>query len=144
MVETSSHFPTHRGDNWWAGLVDPLKQFSARVADYFAPDSEAAGAEKYYEIHVELPGVEQEDIEISVHDDTLMVRGEKKFERTEEGKTYFFSERTYGRFQRSFRLPADADDEKISASHRNGVLTIKIAKADKKAPGGRKISISQG
>lgn len=143
MVETSGRTPTHYGDNWWAGFFDPLRHLAARVADYFAPSSEAAADKDAYEITVELPGVAEKDIDITIDQGSLLVSGEKHFERTTEGKTYFFSERSYGRFQRSFRLPSDADQSKIDASYRDGVLTIKIAK---KEPGSsaRTIQIRKG
>lgn len=128
MVETSGRTPTHYGDNWWAGFFDPLRGIASRVADFFAPSAEAAGSESAYEINIELPGVAEADIHIEVDHGTLMVSGEKAFERTEEGKTYFFSERSYGRFQRSFRLPTDADQDKIDATYKDGVLGVRIAK----------------
>jgi len=95
----------------------------------------------YYEINVELPGVKPEDVDVSVHDNNLMVRGEKKTERREEGRTFFFSELEYGAFQRTFRLPADADSDKIDAAFSDGVLNLRIAKADASQPAGKKISI---
>ena len=85
-----------------------------RIADWFAPRAEATASNAHYEITMELPGVAQDDIEVSLHDGVLTVKGEKRSERKEEGEGYFFSEREYGRFQRTFRLPADArgDDSK--------------------------------
>ena len=64
------------------------------------------------------------------------MRGDKHSERTEEGRTFFFAERSYGAFQRSFRLPEDANTEKITAENKDGVLKLRIAKtapADEKA-----------
>jgi len=144
MVENTSRVPLHRGDTWWNGLMDPLRQISSRVADFFSPEAEASAGADYYEIHVELPGVPREDIDVSVTGNSLTVTGEKKFEKVEESKTYYFSERTYGRFQRSFRLPADADGDKIYASHKDGVLTVKIGKRLPSETGGKKIEIGQG
>ena len=90
-----------------------------------------------------MPGVKAEDVEVSVHDNSLMVRGEKKFEREETGRTFFFSEVEYGSFQRTFRLPADAEGDKIDAEFKDGVLRLRIAKADASKPAGRKISVRQ-
>jgi HSP20 family protein len=96
--------------------------------------------EDYYEINVELPGVKAEDVDVSVHDNSLTVCGEKRFEREETGRTFFFSEREYGAFQQTFRLPLDAKSDKIDAEFRDGVLSLKIAKkassqtAEKKIP----------
>lgn len=132
-----------RTAGWWPGLYDPLRNLGQRVADWFAPRSEASAMEDFYEINVELPGVKTDDVDVSVHDNNLMVRGEKKSERQESGRTYFFSELEYGSFQRSFRLPADADSDKIDASFKDGVLNLRVAKMDTAKPAGKKISVRQ-
>lgn len=127
----------------WPNLYDPLRNIGQRVANWFAPRSEASALKDYYEIDVELPGVKAEDVEVSVHDGSLMVRGEKKFEREETGRTFFFSEVEYGSFQRTFRLPADTASDKIDADFKDGVLRLRIAKADNSKPSGRKIPVRQ-
>lgn len=137
MVESPS--PTSR----WPNLYDPLRNLGQRVADWFAPRSEASALKDYYEIDVELPGVKAEDAEVEIHDNNLIVRGEKKFEREETGRTFFFSEVEYGSFQRTFRLPADAATNKIDAEFKDGVLHLKIAKVKASKPSGRTISIRQ-
>ena len=141
MVETSGRAPSQFGDIWASGVLDPLRTLTSKVADFFAPAAEASGATEHYEVDVELPGVAESDINIAVDHNVLMITGEKKHERKEEGRTFFFSERSYGRFQRSFRLPGDADQDKIDATHKDGVLTIRIAKTRPSKPGGRKIEI---
>jgi len=113
---------------WWPDLYQPLRNMSQRVADWFAPRSDASALEDYYEINVELPGVKSEDVDVSIEDNSLVVRGEKRYEHEEVGRTYFFSEREYGSFQRTFRLPPDADSEKIDAEFSDGILRLKIAK----------------
>lgn len=133
MVEKSH---TAGQNVWWPGLMDPLRHVGERIADFFAPSTDASVTEQSYEIDIELPGVPSENIDVSMHDRTLTVRGEKHSERTEEGRTFFFAERSYGTFQRSFRLPEDADPEKIVAENKDGVLKLRIAKianADEKA-----------
>ena len=77
-------------------------------------------------------------------DYVLKISGEKKHEHTETGKTYYFTERAYGNFARSFRLPEEADLEKIFASHKDGILTIKVAKLEPKKDKTRKIDVSRG
>lgn len=113
---------------WWPNLSQPLRQMGQTVSDWFAPATEASKDESTYEINVELPGVKAEDVDVTVHENTLMVRGEKRAERKEEGKDFYFSERQYGSFQRTFRLPPDADSENVDASFVDGVLRVKIAK----------------
>lgn len=144
MVESGAQSPLGGHDSWLRSALAPMQSLASRVADYFSPPAEAAGNDDFYEIKIELPGVPEDQIEVSIDDNMLMVKGERKFEKTEEGKTYFFSERSYGRFQRSFRVPADADPEKIFAEHLHGVLTIKIAKKEAAKSGARSIPVRGG
>lgn len=113
---------------WMPSLYEPIKKVSQKISDWFAPRSDAAVTPDSYEISMELPGVTLEAIEIAIQDNMLLVTGEKRFEREESGKSYFFSEREYGVFQRTFRIPPDADQEAIDADFRNGVLTIRLPK----------------
>ncbi|WP_414896950.1 Hsp20/alpha crystallin family protein [Rhodovulum sp. YEN HP10] len=78
------------------------------------------------EVSIELPGMEMKDIEVSVTDDTLTVKGEKRIERQEEKTGYYLSERSYGAIYRSLPLPPGVDGSKAEASFRNGVLTIRL------------------
>ena len=126
---------------WWPNLYEPLRNIGQRVADWVAPRSDASALEDYYEINVELPGVKTEDVDVSLHDNSLMVRGEKRSEREEAGRTYFFSEREYGAFQQTFRLPPDADSDKIDAEFSDGILRLKIAKRTSSQTAGRTIPV---
>jgi HSP20 family protein len=78
------------------------------------------------EVSIELPGMEMKDIEVTVNDDMLTVKGEKRIERQEEKKGYYLSERSYGAIYRTIPLPPGVDGEKAQASFKNGVLTIKL------------------
>jgi HSP20 family protein len=126
---------------WWPDLYEPLRNMGQRVADWFAPRSDASALEDFYEINVELPGVKTEDVDVSIEDNSLVVRGEKRFEHEETGRTYFFSEREYGAFQLAFRLPPDVDSDKIDAEFRDGILRLKIAKRASSQVAGRKIDV---
>lgn len=90
-----------------------------------------------FRISVELPGCEEKDIDISARSDVLTIRAEKRAERSEEKKkNYHLTERRFGAFARSFRIPEQVDEEHISASFRNGVLELvmpKTAEAKKQA-----------
>ena len=114
---------------WWPQLYEPLRGLGEKIADWFAPRADAAATQNAYEINMELPGVAADNIDISVHNGSLTIKGEKRFEQEEKGRTYFFSEREYGAFQRSFRLPADAQAEDITADFRDGILTVRVPKA---------------
>ena len=114
---------------WWPQLYEPLRGLGEKIADWFAPRSEASAVRDCYEISLELPGVDADDIDVSLEGGHLTVKGEKRFEREEQGRTYFFSEREYGAFQRSFRLPADAQADDITADFKNGVLVLTVPKS---------------
>lgn len=88
--------------------------------------SDVVEMENAIEISIELPGMTMEDIEVTVTDDLLTVKGEKKIERQEEKKGYYLSERSYGAIWRTIPLPPGTDGSKAEASFRNGVLTVRL------------------
>lgn len=126
---------------WWPNVYEPFRQMSEKVADWFAPRSEASALDDYYEINVELPGVKIEDVEVTMEDNNLSVRGEKRSVTEESSQSYYFSEREYGAFQRNFRLPPDANGDKIDANFNDGVLCLKIAKHKPTKPKPKTIEI---
>lgn len=98
--------------------------------------------DKQYLITMEAPGVEEKDIQITVNDDVLWIRGEKRQEQERKEGQYHCVERSYGSFQRTLNLPDDADQETIKASFKNGVLSVSIDKREPAAPStGRTIPI---
>jgi HSP20 family protein len=112
----------------WPSLAEPFRSFGTRMADWLAPASDASTNGEAYRITMELPGVEEKDIDVSVHEGMVTVKGEKSSSREDKGDTWFFSERQYGSFSRSFRVPADAQADKVDAHLKDGVLTISIPK----------------
>ncbi len=93
--------------------------------------------EKEYVVKVEIPETKKEDIKLNVHDDVLMISGERKYEkeeREEKGKKYHPVECVYGGFVRSFKLPEDADGSKVSAEYKDGVLKANLPKSEKAKP----------
>ncbi|MEL0107693.1 MAG: Hsp20/alpha crystallin family protein [Rhodospirillaceae bacterium] len=113
----------------------PNKSTAAR------PSTDVEETDKAYEISVELPGIDEKDVELSLRDDILTLKGEKKSEKEEKKKDYHVMERHFGSFQRSFRLPADVDDKKIDAEFSRGVLKITLPKSAKAQESHRKIGI---
>jgi HSP20 family protein len=87
----------------------------------------------------EVPGLEEKDVEIKIEDNTLSVRGERKFEKETKEENYHRIERSYGTFFRSFTLPNYIDQDKIQAEHENGVLKITMPKRTELKP--RKVKI---
>ncbi len=77
-------------------------------------------------VKAELPGMTREDIEVTVENNTLVLKGQKKFEAEVKEESYRRIERSYGQFHRSFTLPNTVDPSKVSADYKNGVLTVKL------------------
>lgn len=135
MVEqTSAH-------GFWPSVYEPIRNFGHRITDFFAPPSEAGSDNGGYQITLELPGVGRDDIDISMHDNTITVKGEKKSQRQENSGSVFFCERQYGRFQRTFRLPEDAKNTEITAAFDDGVLILSVPRASKETSSARRIEI---
>lgn len=129
---------------FWPSLTAPLQNFGTRLAEWVSPASEATQDDDAYRIAIELPGVQPDDIDLTVEEGVVSLRGEKRFERTEEGENCFFTERQYGSFSRSFRLPADADGESVEAAMKDGVLTIRVPRRAAAGPAARKVRIGAG
>ncbi len=79
-------------------------------------------------VKVDVPGVNPEDMEISLSDNVLMIKGEKKKEEEEKKENFYRMERYYGSFMRSIQLPCEVEEDKISATYKNGVLKIVLPK----------------
>lgn len=129
---------------FWPQLAEPFRQFGARLADWLAPASDASSDAETYRISLELPGVDEGDIDIGIDHGMLTIRGEKKQEHEEKSETWYFSERQYGAFQRSFRLPADADEAGVKAELKDGVLTVSVPRRKPAGTAGRKVTIERG
>ena len=87
-----------------------------------------------FEIRAELPGVSEKDVNVSVIDNLLTIKGEKHQEEETDGKDYHRVERRYGSFQRSFTLPRHIETDAIKAEFKDGVLTLSIPKAEAAKP----------
>jgi HSP20 family protein len=101
----------------------------------FNASVDVAETDKEIRVCAELPGVDEKDIEVSLDGDLLTLRGEKKFEQEkgDEKTNYHLVERGYGRFQRSLRLPFQANPDEVKASFQNGVLTVTVPKSAQQA-----------
>jgi HSP20 family protein len=127
-------------DEMWEKIGQHHHALAGRVPGDVAADlSDTKDAFNYT---LDLPGMDETNVEVLVESGRLIVRGEKQDERKEKGQNYVFRERRFGSFERSFALPANAREKDITATFKNGVLTVSIPyKAEKeKAP--RKITIA--
>ena len=105
------------------------------------PVADVTESETAYHVMVELPGVAQSDIELSLADDILTIKGEKREEHTEKHDTVHVFERNFGAFQRAFHVPDGIDRPKIAAAFDKGVLTVTLPKLPGQAPKQDKVSI---
>ena len=106
------------------------------------PSLEVDGSDKEVRVSAELPGMDEKDVEVLVDDGVLTIRGERKSET--EDKDRQFSERYYGRFERSIALPYEVEENKAEASFRNGVLTVTLPKSAKAQDKAKRIAINAG
>lgn len=95
-----------------------------------------------YLIKLELPEVRKEDLKVNVEDGVLTIKGERHFEKEENGKRYHRIERAYGAFARSFTLPEDGDPSRVNAKFKNGLLEVQIGKDEKAKPKAIEIKIA--
>ncbi len=105
----------------------------------FAPSFEVKETKDAYVFKADLPGVKEEDLEITVTGNRLTVSGKREAEKREESDRFYAFERSYGTFTRTFTLPDSADVEHVDADLTNGVLTISIAKRPESQP--KKVSL---
>jgi len=128
-------------DDFTRGGLNPLGQ-AGQVN--LVPSIDVTEDDQAIEATVELPGLERDDVEISIDDDFLTVRGEKKVERTDEDqkKRIHVTERAYGVFYRALQLPPGVDPSAIRASMANGVLKITIPKPKKSQP--KRVEVQEG
>jgi HSP20 family protein len=116
-------------------------QTGAWPAGAFAPEVDISENDKEVRISAELPGVDEKDLEVSVTEDSISIRGEKKEEKEEKNGERRYVERSYGSFQRRLPLPSEVDASKAKATFKKGVLTITVPKSAS-VQKARKISIT--
>ncbi len=98
------------------------------------PVANIAETDSAYLIKAELPGVDKNDVEVSVHDGIITIKGERRVEKHDQTEKHHRVESFYGTFSRSFSLPSDADETRIEAEARDGVLTVRIPKTEAAKP----------
>jgi HSP20 family protein len=128
--EVDRLFEGMSGGGWpFAAGRNPLDLAWSRNAHWrVTPAVDVAESDKDFEITAELPGMNDEDVELTLANGNLVIKGEKKEERESHETDYYLSERRYGSFVRAFELPASVDANKIEASFAKGVLKVKLPK----------------
>ena len=94
------------------------------------PSVDVAETEKDIVVRAEIPGIDPKDIDISLANDVLTIKGEKKQEKEEKEENYHLVERSYGAFTRSVRLPGEVRNDRISASYKDGILKVTLPKSE--------------
>ena len=124
------------------GLLAPLRGFSASLG-VSVPAVDIVDLKKEIQVRVELPGMEEKNIDVEISDNMLTIRGERKEEREEGEKEsrFYLSERRYGSFERSLRLPENSDRDKPDAKFSKGVLTITFPKTKEALQKTKKIRV---
>ena len=102
--------------------------FSRGELGAFMPRVDVTEDKKEVRISCELPGLEENDIDLTLSKDSLTIKGEKKQETEDKGKNYYHMERSYGTFQRTMPLPAEIDADKAEAEFKKGVLKVRLPK----------------
>ena len=113
----------------------------ALTTSSFAPAVDVYEDEHNVTLKIEVPGIEEKDIDVRIENNTLTVHGERKFEKEEKEENYRRVERQYGSFTRSFTLPNTVDAESVSASYDKGMLKIKLSKKAEAKPKQIKINV---
>lgn len=149
------NWPTRRNDNnpalWNAGSLhqsidDILEDFFGGVGTLaptagLTPRFEVSEVDGAIVVDAELPGMDEKDVQVSLQDNILTIKGEKKQEQETKKKNRYIAERSYGSFQRSLQLGPDIDESKISAAFKKGVLTVTIPKTEPEKSKARTIDI---
>jgi HSP20 family protein len=127
-------------DNFFRGFNVAPRGFAAGMGN-FTPSVDVKENEKEVIIKAELPGVEEKDIDVTVTNDSVTIKGEKKEEKEDKNKNYYYMERSYGSFCRVIPLEAEIESGKAEARFKNGILDIKIPKNQNAKEKGTKVSI---
>ena len=136
--------------------IDPFREFATFFGNFaepngkdklttgnFVPPVDVYEDEQNLTLKLEIPGVEESDLNVSVENETLTVQGERKFEKEVKEQSYHRVERSYGTFTRTFSLPNSIDADKVSAAYKNGVLTLTMPKKEEAKPKTIKIEVSK-
>ncbi len=125
----------HQMNHLFDNVFRPVVRGDSRLSMWnWNPTVDIYDNDKNIIIKAELPGIDKKDIVIDVKDGVLTLKGERSFDNEVKEKKCYCRERTFGKFERAFRLPAKVDPEKISADYKDGILKIDIPKPEEQKP----------
>jgi len=131
-------------DDFFSGFDITPRALASGGFGAFTPSLDVKESDKDFTIRAELPGVEEKDVEVTLTNDAVTIKGEKKEEKEDKGKNYYYMERSYGSFNRVIPLAVETDANKAQASFKNGVLNITIPKSTSAKAKGTKVPIKAG
>jgi HSP20 family protein len=162
MVPWRKQAPAHAGDYFHSFREQLDKLFNEFWSDFpgvaaggvtrfenrlsaFIPSVEVSEDKEHVKVLAELPGLSENDVQLTLtaNGEQLVLKGEKKLEEERKEESFYRSERAYGSFQRVITLPARVNAEKVNATFKDGVLTVKLAKIPESETGSRQIRISR-
>jgi HSP20 family protein len=149
--------PARREDGEWSGFNSVQQEMNRVFEDFFTgfqwpmpvgegknvfdPRLDVTETEKELSITVELPGMDEKDIDLSLSNNALTIKGEKKEEKENRTHGHYRIERTYGSFQRTIPVPCEIESDKVEATFKKGVLSITLPKNQQEKCAGKKINI---
>jgi HSP20 family protein len=131
-------------DRFFGGFdIEPFNG-SELVTDEFMPRVDVKENDKEIKVTAELPGMDENDIDVTISDDSLTIKGEKKEETEDKGKGYYRTECRYGSFHRIIPLSVEVDEDKVKADFKKGVLKIRLPKTAEAQKSRKRIEIKTG
>lgn len=127
----------------WDRMPGRMTDRSGWMSSTFDPDIDVSETKDEFLVHADLPGLDEKDVEVEVSGDMLTIRGEKKEEREDKGRSWHSVERSWGSFERAIPLPAAADTAKATASFTKGVLKVAIPKTAEAKTQARRLEIKK-
>lgn len=110
----------------------------------FQPQVDVTESDKAITVSAELPGLDEKEIEVTLSHNVLTLRGEKKEEKEEKGRSYYRVERSYGSFHRSIPLPSEVENDEVEATFKKGVLTVTVPKTPDAQKRSKRIAVKAG
>lgn len=151
------NYPSLRRQSSWTPLTEFRREMDRLFDDYWSPTSgdsrremesewnpacDVAEAENHYLLTLEVPGIPKEQIKLEVIDNQITISGERTAEEKKREPGSWYTERRYGKFHRTFSLPAGVDAQKVEANYQDGILKVYVPKAESAKP--RQVKISNG
>jgi len=129
-------------------FTDPFRLLPSRMLNFyggsFLPSVDVSENDKEVIVTAEVPGMDENDIQVTFNKGVLVIQGEKRAEKEEKDRRYHRVERSYGSFRREIMMPTEVDEDKITATFKKGVLTVVLPKSTRPEVVGKRITVTRG